>query len=234
MMKLRSGGGQRSWTGFVVLIGGAFVAAFVFGRTAEPVSLEDATGRGMERAASGGRVAPSGAPAEVPDDGALEERAADLQSEIDSLERLARAYEEELYGTPIPWPDEVPEPLSPDGFPAQVRTAVEACGGGVDLVAFDCSEPPCFALLRPRDEGWREALIHDCPQWHEIYGKTTSGASFAVECADGSEERVEMVGIPLKEVLGTDAQVEPGNSMKRLRARLTEQELRWSCAGEGA
>lgn len=235
MMKLRSGEGQtRSWTGFVVLIAGASVAAFFFGRTATPVSLDDATGQGMERAASAGRVAPSGVPAEVPDDGALEERAADLQREIDGLERLARAYEEELYGTPIPWPDEVPDPLSPEGFRAQVRAAVEACGEGVDLVAFDCSEPPCFALLRPRDEGWREALIHGCPQWHETYGKTTSGASFAVECADGSEEQVEMVGVPLKEVLGTDAQVEPDHSMKRLRARMTEQELRWSCAGEGA
>lgn len=232
MMGLRSGGGRRSWTGFVVLIGGAFVVAFFFGRSAEPVSLADATGQGMERAAEAGRVAPMRAPSEVPDDGALEERAADLQSEIDGLDRLAWAYEKELYGTAIPWPDEVAGALSPDGFRARVREAVDTCEADVDLAAFDCSEPPCYALLRPHAEGWRQTLIHDCPTWHETYGTTTSGGSFRVTCADGSEEQVEMVGVPLKQVLGAGVEVESGTPMKRLQARVTEQELRWTCVGE--
>jgi hypothetical protein len=234
MMKLRSGEGRRSWTGFVVLIGGAFVVSFFFARTSEPVSLEDATGRSMERAATGGRGTGADAPVEGADVGALEDRAADLQREIDGLEQLARAYEEELYGAPCPWPDDLPAAVTPDGFRAQVRAAVDACGGEVDLVGFDCSEPPCLALLRPQEATWRDTLIHDCPQWHETYGKTTSGASFTVECEDGSEERVEMVGVPASDVLGDDAVGEPGNLMKRLKARASDQELRWSCDGEGA
>ncbi len=233
MFKLRSGEGRRSWTGFVVLVGGAFIAAFFFARTSDPVALDEATGKSMERAAAG-RVVPTGAPGERPDDRALEQRAADLQQEIDGLERLAQAYEEELYGTPIPWPDGVEATVSADGFRAQVQAAVDDCGGGVELVGFDCSEPPCFALLRPGGEGWREALIEQCPAWHETYGTTTSGAGFTVECEDGSEETVEMVGIPASQVLGDDAGVEPGGLTKRLKARTTEQQLRWRCRGEGA
>ena len=230
MMKLKSGEGRRSWTGFIVLMGVAFVGSFFFGRSAEPVSREPAY-KQPSGAAAGGEGT-STAPAEDPGGGALEERAADLQGEIDALERLAQVYEEELYGTAIPWPEGVAEALSPEGYRARVESAVEACGVPVDVVSFDCSEPPCFALVRSRGQDWRQALIQDCPQWHETYGTTTSGGSFRVECADGSTEQVEMLGVPLKQVVGDAAAVEAGNSMKRLKARMTEQELRWTCAGE--
>ncbi len=233
MMKLRSGEGRRSWTGFYVLMGAAFIGSFFFGRSAEPVSREPAAAQGSQKAAPGAGQGRSAAAAGELGDVELEERAADLQREIDGLERLAQAYEDELYGTAIPWPEDVAEPMSPEGYRAGVVDAIESCGAPVDLVSFDCSEPPCFALLRSRGVDWRQALINNCPAWNETYGTTTSGASFRVECDDGSTEEVEMLGVPLKQVLGADAEIEAGNPMKRLQARMTEQQLRWTCAGEG-
>jgi len=234
--------GQRGWGGFVVILVGGFAAAFFFGRTTEPAEyepqplsttgtpgtpraaldydapLEEATPAPAQRAAAPGEV--------------REARVAELQREIAAYEQLAAAYEEELYGLPYAWPEEVPEHLSPAGFEVNLREAVADCGAGVEVTGFDCSEPPCFALLRIREEGWRQALVHDCPAWGEHYGTTTSGASFKVECAGGGEERVEMLGMPLKEVVGEEGVGERGNMMKRLKARMKEQELRWTCLGE--
>lgn len=230
-------GGKRGWGGFIVMLVGGFAGAFFFGRTTTVAEYDPmpSTGGGagsLDYDAPLEPAAPASAPVGDGGEGELGQQVEELQREIAAYEQLAEVYEEELYGVALEWPAEMPALMTPEGFEAQARKAVAECGAGVDITGFDCSEPPCFMLLRVREEGWREGLVENCPAWKEPYGTMTSGASFAVECADGSEEQVEMLGVPVRELLGLENREQRKNLMKRLKARMMEQELRWTCAGE--
>ena len=111
--------------------------------------------------------------------------------------------------------------------------ALGECDPDVDLVGFDCSEPPCLALLRIRSEDWRGKLITDCAPWSESFGTQTSGVSFPVTCTNGSVERAEMIGAPLHKVLGESTQPQAEAMSRRLQARRLKQQMHWVCAGEG-
>lgn len=226
--------GERSWTGFIVVVVVGFGIAFYFGYSTVPVAHE--TRESLDEAAEAARLDQEDAAASERTkdelDAALLTRSAELQEEIDAIEELSRTYDEQLFGPPLAWPKQVPHALSSSGFRDQVEIALGECDPDVDLIGIDCNEPPCLAVLRIRSEDWRAKLVTECAPWSGSFGTQTSGISFSVTCADGSEERAEMVGAPLHKVLGETADEQAEGVSRRLRARMLAPQLHWVCAGE--
>jgi len=226
--------GERSWTGFVVVVVVGFGIAVYFGYSTIPVAHEP---RGsVDEAATAEPLDQEEAAANEMTkdelDAVLLTRLAELQGEIDTIEEQARTYEEQLFGPALAWPKQVPHELSSSGFRDQVEIALGECDPDVDLLGIDCSEPPCLALLRIRSEDWRAKMVTECAPWSEPFGTQTSGISFSVTCADGSGERAEMIGAPLRKVLGETADEQAEAMSRRLQARMLEPQLHWVCAGE--
>ena len=226
--------GKRSWTGFVVVVVVGFGIAFYFGYSTTQVAHEPRGSSDEVATADPSDQEEPAASERTKDelDAVLLTRADELEGEIDTIEELARTYEEQLFGPALAWPKQVPHALSSSGFRDQVEIALGECDPDVDLIGIDCSEPPCLALLRIRSEDWRAQLVTQCARWSEPFGTQTSGISFAVTCADGSGEQAEMIGAPLQKVLGENADEQAEAMSRRLQARKLEPQLRWVCAGE--
>jgi len=154
----------------------------------------------------------------------LEAHLAFLEGEV-AMQRLrAQTLEHELFGEPVPWPDEVPREHEPSEFRANVRQAVEECAPDVEIVGFDCGEPPCLVHLRGGDEGWWDRLINRCPRWVDPYGDAVSRASGTADCGGGSEERYEIVGPTLEQPdAGQDG-------ARRWEQRVERARFEWECA----
>jgi hypothetical protein len=226
--------GERSWTGFIVVAVVGFGITFYFGYAGNPVAHE--TRKSHDEAAAADRLGQEAAAASEAtkdaQDAALLTRSAELQGEIDTIDELRRTFEEQLFGPALAWPRQVPHELSEAGFRDQVEIALGGCDPDVDLIGFDCSEPPCLALLRIRSEDWRAQLVTGCAPWSRSFGTQTSGISFSVACADGSEERAEMIGAALQKVLGEAADEQAEAMSRRLQARMLGPQLAWVCAAE--
>jgi hypothetical protein len=226
--------GERSWTGFVVVVVVGFGIAVYFGYSTTPVAHEDR--KSFDEAAEAERQDQEKAAASEltkdAQDAVHLTRLTELEREVATVESLVRTYEEQLFGPPLAWPTQVPHALSATGFRDQVEIALGECDPDVDLIDIDCSEPPCLALLRIRSERWRDQLVTECSRWSEPFGAQTSGSSFSVTCADGSEEQAEMLGAPLRKILGETADEQAEAMSTRLQARMLAAKLHWACAGE--
>jgi hypothetical protein len=125
-------------------------------------------GAGSASAASG-TASPAGAvaaieastaplPGEAPDDtiARLRSRVGDLQRQLDATREELQASKVQgavasgqlsaLQGTPIAWPDDVPDALRPEGFEAGLRAAIAPIEGA-KVVEVDCSEYPCIGVV---------------------------------------------------------------------------------------
>jgi hypothetical protein len=160
----------------------------------------------------------------------LEEHVAFLEGEL-ALQRLRKqTLEDELYGEPIQWPEDVPRQYDPGRFRDNVRQAVEDCAPDVEVVGFDCSEPPCLVHLRGGGDGWGDRLINGCPAWVDPYGSGASTASGTVDCGGGTEERYQIVG-PHREQPWGDGPDAGENQRKRWEQRVEQARFDWECAG---
>jgi len=160
----------------------------------------------------------------------LEQHVAFLEEEL-ALQRLRKqTLEYELYGEPIPWPEDVPPEYEPGRFRENFRQAVEQCAPDVEIVGFDCSEPPCLVHLRGGQEGWRDRLIDECPGWADHYGSAVFSASGSVECSGGIEERYQIVG-PQREQPWGDGPDAAENQDRRRDQRVEQARFDWECAG---
>ena len=129
------------------------------------------------------------------------------------------------------WNPYVPEVLRPGGFEDQVRRAVEECEPDMDLVGFDCSEPPCLAIFRDLGGDSGTLTSEDCAAWHDSFGSWKTSSSDMIDCPDGVSERVLLIGSSRTH----DWIDEPegggrGNGMKRLKARSAPVMDGWECA----
>lgn len=70
---------------------------------------------------------------------------------------LTRGQLETHQGTPQPWPDDLPDVYRQDAFEAAVEEALKEQPFG-DLEVLDCSEFPCFAVIRSHEVGddWQD------------------------------------------------------------------------------
>ncbi|MDY7225110.1 hypothetical protein [Hyalangium rubrum] len=71
---------------------------------------------------------------------------------------------------PLPFPKDVTEPFTPEGFKQHLEHALKECPmGAMELVSMDCKEFPCMALTELKDETARQANLNSCMPWIEIY-----------------------------------------------------------------
>jgi len=183
-----------------------------------------------QRTVAGHRPVPKGTDR---DTDAMRAHAEQLQSDVDQYISLTRTYELELYGEPLEWTDDIQARYLPPSFEHNVRAILRQCDVGMELAGFDCSEPPCYALLIGEEGG---TSIAECPRWLELYGGTVSSSSLGIECGDGSTMRGLMVA-PHIPGLWDDQDEERGfdaNSWKRFSKRTTDARLRIACPPDRA
>ena len=183
-----------------------------------------------QRTVAGHRPTPKGTDRDV---AAMRAHIEQLQGDTDAYLASRRAYEVELYGKPLQWPDDIESRFEPQNFESNVRDLLRDCDIGMELTGFDCSEPPCYALMIGEDDS---RSIADCPRWLEIYGGTVSASSLAVACPDGSTMRGSMVAPDMPSLWdGEDeAQGFESNSWKRFSKRTTDARLRIVCPPDKA
>lgn len=147
---------------------------------------------------------------------------ADARAELRRLEKLADDRDAEANGVPIEWDDAVPAELQPDVVKEHIERAIKECDVPVDLIDWDCSEPPCLARMRSRGD-WYMRLV-GCPAWTELYDNWTSMANDTIDCPDGAEE-MGMIS-PYIEWLDENQQE---NWNKRFQARIQRAKETWPC-----
>jgi hypothetical protein len=162
---------------------------------------------------------------------ALASRVRELEAQNELLQELLEGVELELRGAPVPWSDELPDVLRPAAFERTVRDAVASCAPAAAIVGFECSEPPCLALLRGV-AGPIQALVADCPAWRDRYGSGAVAAAGRADCLDGGEERYQVLGWSDRLIEPTEGypREKRENLDKRMAARLEEIERSWRCA----
>jgi len=71
-----------------------------------------------------------------------------------------------LFGTPEPFPDDLPPEYLPDAFRANLDRALAECDTRLALIDVDCSEYPCLAAFEgePLSRG-----LFRCPAWTGAY-----------------------------------------------------------------
>ena len=72
---------------------------------------------------------------------------------------LTRGQLEAHQGTPQPWPEDLADAYRPDAFEEALQEAIQELPFG-DLELVDCSEYPCFAVIRSHEtgEGWQDQV----------------------------------------------------------------------------
>lgn len=203
------------WTGVIVLAVAGLVGGLLYGRRVDPAVSAGADGSTGD-----------------PEVDALRTRVAELEDRVRQHEKLIAAYEEDLGGGPVPWPDEVEERFSPAGFTARAEAAFAECGIPGDLVAVDCAEAPCLMVVRLHEFDAMGELLTDCPAWSRHYLPITTGTQFEVTCPGGGAETVAVRGIPIATVLGLDPRTPGIDERERLDARTQRIRASWRCAGE--
>jgi hypothetical protein len=147
------------------------------------------------------------------------------RAELRLCEKLAHDLDVEVHGVPLQWDDEVPAELAPDQMKAQVERAIDECKVPLELIDWDCTEPPCFARARTSGEGgdWSAKLIA-CMAWAEAYDEGMSMSSGSVDCPNGEEGMVFFT--PYIDWLDDE---EKENWGKRFHARADRANETWPC-----
>jgi hypothetical protein len=152
------------------------------------------------------------------------------------------ALEHELYGEPMAWPDDTPYLADPKNYAREFARALDACQVPVDVVGYDCTEPPCYAVLRrdelafsSSDELW--STISDCEYWQDRYYPGVGMATDSVDCGDGREEGILLLSVQPREDPNwlTDPDADRAvlaNSAKRFDLRKKAAEEAWRCEDE--
>lgn len=213
------------------VVGGVVVVAVAVGTaTVRAGGVETVLGPGDSTEVGQATAAPAPPPVVVSD--GLARRNAELEAENRLLQGLLEAQDIEVHGTPVPWPDDLPEDLRPAGFERNVREAVASCAPEVEIVGFECSEPPCFVLLQSPKMDWYDALVNSCPGWVDRYTSGVAWANGQVTCPDGSKQPYYVLGWSYTLVEGAEEMTDEDkeNRTKRFTTRLDEIRANWKCA----
>jgi hypothetical protein len=195
-----------------------------------PEGAEEGTAPGAPttlRDRSGDRRTPD---VEIESTVVLRQEIVDLERQLAVANEIARAATLEIEGVPIRWGREVPDEFTAAGFERRLREAIAECGVDIEVVGLDCDEPPCLAVLRPREERWHAKLVNECPAWREVYSNRTINMSASVDCGDGRNDSFLMLGSALawSHVEDPDG-AEEGNHGKRMDLRAGSWKGSWEC-----
>jgi hypothetical protein len=147
---------------------------------------------------------------------------ADARAELGRRDKLAEDRETAANGVPLEWDDAVPAELQPKVVKEHIERAIKECNVPVDLIDWDCSEPPCLARMRSHGD-WYSKLV-GCPAWAELYDNWTTMANDTIPCHDGAEE-MGMIS-PYIEWLDDD---QKENWNKRFQFRIQRAKDTWPC-----
>jgi hypothetical protein len=175
----------------VSAIGGAVLASaawwFAWPQTAPPPQNETAASP----------VVPVQPPLECPEVDCLPEGDIDaLRMQQGLLEKMLEDALDAERGTPLRWPEELPEAFTAEGYEEAWLAAIEECNLAVELVDMHCDEPPCLAVLRGEGEGWYEDLWEDCPRFSEAYPKKGAQYFWDIDCPEGVVQGAAMAWSP--------------------------------------
>jgi hypothetical protein len=204
---------------------GALVTVTVYEGTArvyrpdgEPLRLEAGASRTVSGQPAPPVEVPGGRVASLPP-GAdevtrLRAEVADLQAQLAEASMSGAVARGQLaleQGTPVAWPDDVPEALRPAAFEATVRAALASSGVAADLELVDCGEYPCLAVLRPRSlDGDMGAAVKPFVAALEPVVPDIAAALIGTRFQDGDKE-VGLVAV----ALGAPGDLETGGDVGR-------------------
>jgi hypothetical protein len=119
---------------------------------------------------------------------------------------------------PLPFPADVTEPYTQEGFKKNLEHALTACPmGAMELLSIDCAEFPCMALTALKDETARQANLNACPAWTDIYHHGTQYVG-STQKRDGQEiHYMSWVPLPPHDA---DAKLVMLRSTRRARAQV--------------
>ncbi len=163
-----------------------------------------------------------------PQEAVLRGELASLESQLSMLQQAREAYETDLWGVPVPWPDDLPEKFQPEGFKKNVEAAIANCNVDAE-VEFNCAEPPCFMMVRTQQDDWWSTFINNCPDWADNYGTAVSTSTKTLPCEDGSKERFRIVSPSVRTMLEFETDEDYKNWKRRWEFRKAEAELDWVC-----
>jgi len=159
----------------------------------------------------------------------MQQRVTSLEDQLAKHQQHTKALAQALYGDPVPWPEDLPVEHQPTGFEDNVRSALEACITDVEIVAFECDEPPCLAVFRGGKEGWWETLVRSCPQWVDVYGDTSRINDGIVDCPGGKTERYTILAPTTPNMIGEGPEAEKSWDL-RWEQRTGEINAAWDCS----
>jgi len=168
------------------------------------------------------RVAGVGALSVADDDCARDLSAARAQLRL--CEKLSRDLDVEVHGVPMQWDARVPPELQPDVVKDRVERAIEECHVPLELVDWDCTEPPCLAHTRTSDLEWYTKLV-ECPAWSEAYDNGMTMSSGSIDCPGGAESMI-LFSPYAGEWMDAD---ERENWGKRFQVRIDRAKETWPC-----
>lgn len=204
------------------------VLAFLAGRATAPVA--PVAPAPTAQAAAPAAAAPAATPSPSP---TVEPTVADpgVAIELAAARATIAALQTQLSGEALSWDEGPSEAYQPAAFESNIAAALEACQPSAELVAADCAEPPCMALLRVTSPAWRRELVADCPAWTDVYGTKTTQRAGEIRCGNEVERFAVLspVDDPWLDSLGKDGR---SNRWRRLQHRWAEHEEAWACSGE--
>ncbi len=125
----------------------------------------------------------------------------------------------ERVGTPVSFPDDLPEPYTYAGFEPAVRNAVESCDSSLELAHIDCSEFPCMAFFSQPRGSMNHAVgaLRACHVWRQTFRDHGGQANSRFMTDEGLVEYSVAVPRP------ADSDFDD-NASKRWHSRLEEGE----------
>jgi hypothetical protein len=165
-----------------------------------------------------------------------------VEGELSAARDRIAELELELYGTPTVWPDDTPYLADPDNYAREFARAVDECDVPVDVVGYDCSEPPCYAILR-RDESdfsgsaaWWNTM-NECPYWQQRYARGVGMSTDSIDCEDGHLEEFTMLAVaPVDDpdwlISAASDRSELENFSKRIEVRRRSARDAWHCSDD--
>jgi len=163
----------------------------------------------------------------------LQQRVTTLEDELARQQRHKATLARDLFGVPIPWPEDIPEPYRTAVFEENVRTALEACAADIGIAGFECDEPPCLAMFRGGEEGWWEELVQSCPDWTDVYGSTASITGGVADCPGTRTERYTILAPMAPELTGKGPEAQD-KWEQRWKQRTGEIAAAWDCSAKTA
>jgi len=172
-------------------------------------------------------------------DGSKRRAAREEDPELATARARIAQLEQELRGKPTAWPDDTPDLADPRNYARELERVLQECNVQVDMQGYDCTEPPCYAILRRNELAFSESddwwsTLKDCDEWNATYSKSVGLTTDVIHCPDGSQEGFTMLTVSPRDEPNWLMGKEPDRSVienadKRRRARKQIAMESWHC-----